>query len=253
MMWKEDKYNPIYMFNKYKELIYEVDELWDEFQHYLRDITQGRRDEQFFEHHREPQSLDVWDQMLENMGGGWPTVTFAAAAFLLLRYQALGHDLDKELRAAHRAKIKHIANDMLHAALKRPAGAMTTTVSLLQDAGYEVLCHEKEFLELHTALFKAAKKMDIDLDQSMHDGKEEGLPYNLEFVIRYGDAMTRCPKCGSKKIAPILYGMPVFDEEMQRKVNNQELYFGGCCISDSDPQFHCFGCGKDFGKPMSAE
>ncbi len=146
-----------------------------------------------------------------------------------------------------------IADDMLHAALKRPAGAMATTVSLLRDAGYEVLCHEKEFLELHTALFKAAKKMDIDLDQSMHDGKEEGLPYNLEFVIRYGDAMTRCPKCGSKKIAPILYGMPVFDEEMQRKVNNQELYLGGCCVSDSDPQFHCFGCGKDFGKPISAE
>ena len=63
-MRKEDKYNPIYMFNKYKELIYEVDELWDEFQRYLRDIAPDRRDEKFFEHHREPQSMDIWDQIL---------------------------------------------------------------------------------------------------------------------------------------------------------------------------------------------
>lgn len=249
-MRKEDKYNPIYMFIKYKELIYEVDELWDEFQSYLRDITPGRRDEQFFEHHREPQSLDVWDQMLENMGGGWPIVTFAAAAFLLLRYQALGHDLDKELRAAHRAKIKRIADDMLHAALKLPAGARATTVSLLRDAGYEVLCHEKELPVLHNALIKAAKKADVDLDMSKHDGTALNQPYKLEFVIRYGAEMIRCPKCGSQKIAPILYGMPAYDEEMERQLNEQELYLGGCCVSDNDPQFHCFGCGNNFGKPF---
>ena len=250
-MRKADRYSPIYMFYKYKELIYAVDELWDEFQRYLRDVAPDRSDERFFEHHREPQSMDVWDLMLDNMGGGWPIVTFAAASFLLLRYQALGHDLDKELRAAHRAKIKEMAEEMLQEACKQPAGTRATTVSLLRDAGYEVLCHEKELPELHAALFKAAKKRDLDLDQSAHDGKEEGLPFDLDFVIRYGDAMTRCPKCGSRKIAPILYGMPAFDEEMQRKIENRELYLGGCCVSDSDPRFHCFECGKDFGRPIA--
>ena len=37
-------------------------------------------------------------------------------------------------------------------------------------------------------------------------------------------------------------------EVLTSKLNNQELYLGGCCVSDNDPQFHCFECGKDFGK-----
>lgn len=247
-MKKEDKYRPVYMFSKYVELIYNVDELWDEFQHYLREIMPDRRDDRFFEHHREPQSMDIWYQMLDNMGGGWPTITFAAASFLLLRYQVLGHDLDKELRAAHRAKIRRIADDMLQAALKLPDGSETKTVSLLKAAGYEPLCHEKELNELQNALFKAAKKADVDLDTRKHGGLGEGLPYNLDFIIRYGSEMNRCPKCGSEKIAPILYGMPAFDEEMEQKLKSQEHYLGGCCVTDSDPLYHCFGCGKDFGK-----
>lgn len=248
-MRKEYRYSPVSMFYKYMELIYELDELWDEFQRYLREIMPDRRSDEFFEHHREPQTMDIWYQMLENMGGGWPTVTFAAAGFLLLRYQALGHDLDKELRAAHRAKIKRMADDMLKAALKRPAGSEATTVSLLKDAGYEVLCHEKELPALHNALLSAARKADVDLDLSNHEGIFDEQPYKLSFVIRYGADMVRCPKCGSQKIAPILYGMPVSDEEMEERINNQELYLGGCCVSDLDPQFHCFECGKDFGKP----
>lgn len=59
----------------------------------------------------------------------------------------------------------------------------------------------------------------------------------------------KCPKCGSKKLAPILYGMPAFDEEMKRKLDNKQLVLGGCCITGADPQFHCFGCGKDVCKP----
>ena len=247
-MRKKDRYNPIHMFFTYLELIYDVDELWDEFQHYLWELTPDRRGERYFEHHREPQAMDIWYQMLDNMGGGWPTVTFAAASFLLLRYQALGHDLDKELRKAHRTKVKHIAYEMLQAALKKPDGSEETTVSLLKDTGYEPLCHERELHELHNALFNVAKKEGIDLDMRKHDGLLEGLPYYLEFVIRYGTAMNRCPKCGSEKIAPILYGKPALDEEMEQQLNDQELYLGGCCVTDDSSQFHCFGCGINFGR-----
>jgi len=59
----------------------------------------------------------------------------------------------------------------------------------------------------------------------------------------------KCPKCGSEKIAPILYGMPAFDEEMERELNDQKLYLGGCCITGSDPEYHCFGCGKGIASP----
>lgn len=61
--------------------------------------------------------------------------------------------------------------------------------------------------------------------------------------------MKKCPKCGSRHIAPILYGMPAFDEEMARQIKNKELVLGGCCISGREPRYHCFGCGRDVGTP----
>ena len=61
--------------------------------------------------------------------------------------------------------------------------------------------------------------------------------------------MKKCPRCGSKRVAPILYGLPMYDEEMVRKLRNEELFLGGCCVSQCDPQFHCFECGKDVGSP----
>ena len=61
--------------------------------------------------------------------------------------------------------------------------------------------------------------------------------------------MKKCPKCGSKRVAPILYGMPAFNEEMEQKLKKEKLYIGGCCISDINPEYHCFGCGKGVGTP----
>ncbi len=61
--------------------------------------------------------------------------------------------------------------------------------------------------------------------------------------------MKKCPKCGSTRIAPILYGMPAFDEEMARQLDKEELCLGGCKICGIDPEYHCFACGKDVGKP----
>ena len=29
----------------------------------------------------------------------------------------------------------------------------------------------------------------------------------------------KCPECGSKKVASILYGLPMFDEELERRLN----------------------------------
>ena len=40
--------------------------------------------------------------------------------------------------------------------------------------------------------------------------------------------MRKCPKCGSRRVAPILYGMPAFNEEVEQKLNEEKLYLGGC-------------------------
>ena len=61
--------------------------------------------------------------------------------------------------------------------------------------------------------------------------------------------MKKCPKCGGEHLTPILYGYPDFNEETKRRVENRELFLGGCRITGCDPKFHCFDCGKNVGKP----
>lgn len=56
----------------------------------------------------------------------------------------------------------------------------------------------------------------------------------------------KCPRCGSGQTAPILYGMPAFDDEMEARLKAKQLYLGGCCVSGNDPEHHCFGCNLNF-------
>lgn len=89
--------SPVPYFTKYKELIFDNDDLWENFQYYVRFILPDQGDD-FFAYHRAPECIEIWDQMLDNMGGGIPLSLFASAAFLLLAYQDQGHDLDAELK-----------------------------------------------------------------------------------------------------------------------------------------------------------
>ena len=89
---------PVALFDKYLELIFAKDELWEPFQVYVRQCRPYRGD-RFFEYHRNPDCIEIWRQMLDNMGGGFPLTLFASAAYLLLAYKEQGHDLDAELEA----------------------------------------------------------------------------------------------------------------------------------------------------------
>ena len=95
--------SPIPIFSKYLELIFDNDDLWENFQNYVRQ-SGPYRGEEFFEYHRDQECIDIWRQMLDNMGGGFPITLFASAAFLLLAYKEQGHDLDAELEALHQRK-----------------------------------------------------------------------------------------------------------------------------------------------------
>ncbi len=48
-----------------------------------------------------------------------------------------------------------------------------------------------------------------------------------------------CPKCKGK-LLDIVYGMP--GPEMFEKANKHEVYLGGCCITEHDPQYFCPKC-----------
>lgn len=67
-------------------------------------------------------------------------------------------------------------------------GTDTTTCQLIMAAGYDDnKLSEGDLLDIHEALFRAAKTSKITLDMSAHDGMEEGLPYNLDFIVRRVD------------------------------------------------------------------
>ena len=53
----------------------------------------------------------------------------------------------------------------------------------------------------------------------------------------------KCPECGQAPLASILYGMPAFDEELERKMNEGRITLGGCCVSDDDPAWEGTHCG----------
>ena len=56
-----------------------------------------------------------------------------------------------------------------------------------------------------------------------------------------------CPKCGSKSIASILWGRPVWTEELESQLEEGSVVLGGCCIEGDDPCWKCRTCGHQFG------
>jgi len=57
----------------------------------------------------------------------------------------------------------------------------------------------------------------------------------------------KCPKCGSDSIAEILYGLPAYDEQMERDLEAGKIVLGGCCIFDDSPRWHCNKCEHEWG------
>ncbi|KYC52473.1 MAG: hypothetical protein AMQ22_00809 [Candidatus Methanofastidiosum methylothiophilum] len=56
---------------------------------------------------------------------------------------------------------------------------------------------------------------------------------------------SKCPKCGSNNIVPIVYGMPSY--EFLEKEGVQEVLLGGCIVNDSSPIWHCKDCQNYWG------
>jgi hypothetical protein len=58
----------------------------------------------------------------------------------------------------------------------------------------------------------------------------------------------QCPKCGSKKVARILYGFPVLSEELERKLDAGKIVLGGCTLFGDDPTWQCVDCEHRWGE-----
>ena len=56
-----------------------------------------------------------------------------------------------------------------------------------------------------------------------------------------------CPKCGSRDVVPILYGLP--GPETMAEAERGEIVLGGCVITGRDPRKRCMACGENFDRP----
>jgi predicted RNA-binding Zn-ribbon protein involved in translation (DUF1610 family) len=56
------------------------------------------------------------------------------------------------------------------------------------------------------------------------------------------DKRTKCPKCGSIRIARYLYGMPMMSEQLQADLDTGRIVIGGCEITGDDPAWKCLEC-----------
>ena len=52
----------------------------------------------------------------------------------------------------------------------------------------------------------------------------------------------KCPKCGAP-VYRIQYGMPTMSEEEYFNTYHEHVIYGGCCISEDDPEWQCSKCG----------
>ena len=59
----------------------------------------------------------------------------------------------------------------------------------------------------------------------------------------------KCPHCGSKRIAPVVYGEPSFEDYLAKKRGKAVL--GGELIEEGSPSLACLVCGHKFGSAIT--
>ena len=159
-----------------------------------------------------------------------------------------------------KTELRYIAEDLVEELREMPDGTEITSWQLLKTGGYDPQDFNiSELMDYHQYLFRAARANHITLDMSNHENKVEGLPFNLDFAVRNKRAQIKCPYCGSRNTARILYGLPAFSDDLQAKLDSGKLHLGGCCISgvrdgnggmiNLDPGRYCNDCHKEFARP----
>lgn len=62
------------------------------------------------------------------------------------------------------------------------------------------------------------------------------------------DKPKACPQCGSDRVAPILYGLPMLSKELRQDLDAGRVALGGCCIDRDSPAWACVACEHTWGK-----
>ena len=57
-----------------------------------------------------------------------------------------------------------------------------------------------------------------------------------------------CPQCGTARVARILYGLPILDDDLRLELSEKKVILGGCVIGQGSPTHQCVECGHSWGR-----
>ena len=57
-----------------------------------------------------------------------------------------------------------------------------------------------------------------------------------------------CPKCNSNNITSLLWGLPNFSAELEKKIAKGEVELRGCSVSGDSKNFRCNNCYYEWDK-----
>jgi hypothetical protein len=93
-------------------------------------------------------------------------------------------------------------------------------------------------------IYRGEKEIGRIIESPVVSLESDLLKILLADLLRYESEKRpeRCPACGSKKIAEILYGKIAMTPEIEQQVQRGEVYLGGCIITGDDPRWKCLIC-----------
>ena len=65
------------------------------------------------------------------------------------------------------------------------------------------------------------------------------------------DKPEQCPECGATSIAGIMYGLPDFNEELDRELDERRVVLGGCVVFDDAPKCTATSAGMSLANSIS--
>ncbi len=87
------------------------------------------------------------------------------------------------------------------------------------------------------------------LSDKRREKQSKDLEHQISIEARHHQPVrpAKCPRCGSKRVAEIIYGFVMIDAGLEADLKAGKTHLGGCFVSDDNPQWCCAACGHHWG------
>ena len=115
-----------------------------------------------------------------------------------------------------------------------------SAITLMGEYGYDQDDFSfEELTGIHERLIEILKEEGRSPEAEM---SLVGSPYDVKVFLK----KRKCPYCGSRDIAKIIYGYPVMSEEMEEEIAQGKIVLGGCLLREE--KYYCNSCDRKFQK-----